>query len=374
MLSTILRRAGLLAALCLAPTLAARAETVVLQPVGPGAVTGLSANGLVATGQTSTDYQTFRWTPKGGVELLGRGTWAPLGKRAGIPAISGDGQVIASSILSDDGSYATSGRWTATGGWQQLAPPLPPGGGMMDNEDSAVWALSRNGQVAAGLFWRPGMPGGSAHGFAWSAATNMVDLGSDGYSSRVSAANADGSVLVGFDEHPSWGMRRAAVWVNGVRSVLDNGEWPSEALGVNGPGNIVVGQAADPANGFRQSATMWTWNGNGWSTTVLGVVPASRGGNSTGYATGVSDDGRVVVGGGQPEATKPKSVGFIWTPETGLLEAMQYLKDRGHDLQRKFDIIGLATVTPNGRTVAAVGLAGRSTAPSSLLIWRSAAP
>jgi uncharacterized membrane protein len=346
----VLRCAALLAALCFIH--GARAETVLLQPVGPVAVTGLSSDGLVATGQMNDDYQTFRWTMKDGVVPLGRATWLPLGKRSGIPSISDNGRVIASSILSDAGTCATSGRWTLGAGWQQIAPPLPPGGGVMDAEDSSVFGMSRDGKLVTGLFWRPNMPGGSAHGYAWTAVGNMVDMGSDGNSSRIDGANADGSVLVGWDEHPQFGNRRAAVWVNGVKTVLDNSDWFTEASAVNAAGNIIVGSAPD---NDRMAAVMWKWNGSAWVRSVLGLVPQSRP-NGVAYPSGVSDDGSVVIGTARRDGSRPTSVGFIWTAQTGMLDAMDWLKSVGHDLTRKVDVIELSAITGSGRVIAAASL------------------
>ncbi len=349
----LLRRAVALAAL-LPLCAAAQQPALALLPVGPGYITGLSDDGLAATGQLYADYQTFRWSLRDGLQPLGRGTFSTLSIISGMPTISGDGKTIGSTVLDDSGSVATFGRWTVQGGWQQLAPPLPPGGGVMDQQDSGVFGMSRNGQVVTGLFWRPGQSGGSAHGAVWTAATQMVDMGSDGYSSRIDGASADGSVLAGWDEHPSYGTRRAAVWVNGVKTILDPSDWPSEAAAVNGAGTLIVGQSADPANNYRETATLWAWDGSQWQRRFLGVVPDSRA-NSVSYASGLSDDGRVIVGSARRNASKPTSVGFVWTEADGMMDAMDYLKARGHDLHRKLDVFSVPRVTPDGRSLAING-------------------
>jgi uncharacterized membrane protein len=332
--------------------LPAQAQRLAVVPVGLGAVTSLSADGTAATGQFLDDYQTFRWSLKGGQVGLGRSTWTTLSVTGGIPRISSDGRTVGSSMLSFDGTRATAGRWTVDGGWQELATPLPPGGGVMDSTDSNVFGMSRDGRVVTGLFWRPGQSGGSAHGSAWTAESGMLDMGSDGNSSRIDGSNTDGSVLVGWDEHPVWGNRRATVWVRGGKMVLDNTDWPSEAQAVNADGTIIVGQAVDEAN-QREAAVMWRWNGQGWTKQVLGVVPQSAA-DGTAYANGLSDDGSIVVGIARRHGNKPRSVGFVWTPATGMQEATSFLKERGITV-RGLDLYSVPAITPNGRVLAAVG-------------------
>lgn len=344
-----LRHALVLAITAALPLMAA-ADTLRVVHTVEGSVTSLSADGRAAAGLTMDTFEAFRWTSRGGAATLGRATWAALGQRSGTPRISADGTVVSASILSDDGSYATAGRWTTAGGWQALTPPLPAGGGLVDHEDSSTYGLSGDGQVVTGLFWLAG--GSGAHGMAWAAATGMADMGAEGRSSRIDGANRDGSVLVGWDEHPQFGNRRAAVWVNGVRTVLEDSDWPSEASAVNADGTVVVGYSGNAAD-FQTYATMWAWNGAGWTKTLLGVFTKR---NATGFAfaSGVSDDGRVVVGGARPDSMSPKQVGFVWTPDGGFVDASDWFKAAGARLNPLQPIIGVAAVSADGSTFAAV--------------------
>lgn len=350
LLRVALLSASLATALATAFATPAAAETLTVVPVGPGSVSGLSATGLAATGQAMGSYETFRWTQGGGQVMLGRATMPVLGITGGIPEISADGRTIGSSMLSDDGQVATSGRWTVDGGWQAIDSPLPPGGGVQDWSDSSVFGMSANGAVITGLFWRPGQTGGNAHGYAWTAQTGMLDMGSDGHSSRIDGASADGHVLAGWDEHPQYGTRRAAVWVNGVKSILDDSDWPSEASAVNYAGTVVVGQSAPDT---KEGATMWRFDGASWTRTFLGLVPGSRS-NGNAYALGASNDGSIVVGTGRLNGSKPQSVGFIWTPQGGMQNAADWLVANGVNLTAKVDVIALTAVTPDGRAIAMV--------------------
>jgi uncharacterized membrane protein len=347
------RRASLLLAAVLLQPLAASADKLAVLQVGPGYATSLSADGRTVVGQAADNFETFRWTHAGGFVRLGRGPYMALGHSSGIPRVSDDGSVVTATIVSDDGTYSTAGRWTVAGGWQMLAPPLPADGGLLDGEDCSAYGLSGNGAVVTGLYWRPGATsGGSAHGMLWTAQGGMIDMGSSGFSSRIDSASTDGSVLAGWDEHPQYGTRRAAVWSAGVETVLDPSDWPSEAGTVNADGTVVLGQAADPAHGFQEVAAVWTWDGGRWQVSYLGALDASARKKGTAYAKAITADGSVVVGYGRLDSSKPNSIGFIWTASTGMVDLSTYVAANGGKLRPGSSIIDVGGMTPDGRVIA----------------------
>jgi uncharacterized membrane protein len=330
----------------------ALAQSFDARPICNCIVTDLSDDGRAATGQLNGSNQTFRWTEDGGVQPLGRGTYRKLQRGSGVPAISGDGQVVASTILDSSRTYGTQGRWTAATGWQQLMPPRPADGAIVDAEDGSVFGMSRDGRVVTGLYWRNTIVGGLAHASRWTEGGQVEDMGSDGSSSRIDDANADGSVLVGWDEHPVYGSRRAAIWARGVKTVLDGSDWPSEASAVNALGNIVVGQAVDPKTGI-ESAVMWAWNGSKWVKKVLGALEGTQPGGMA-YANGVSEDGSMVVGIAR-RFFSPADKGFVWTPQTGMVEAAKYFKDRGYNVGKKLSIFSINAISGDGQVMGVVG-------------------
>lgn len=346
-----LRRAGAIAALAVLPALTAQAETLEVRRIDNAIVMGLSANGRVATGQLPGNWETFRWSLATGVVPLGRSTMDTLGHRSGIPGISDDGKIIAATILSDDGTYSTAGRWTESGGWKMISVRGPADMGFVDGENSSAWALSGDGKVAAGLYWA-GNDTWLAHAMRWTAASGMVDLGSSGYSSRINAANRDGSVLVGWDEHPEYRNWRATVWVDGVRTTLEDSDWFTEATAVSADGRIVVGQTPDPANGNQLTATMWKWNGTSWVKSYLGTMPKRPGVMASSMPIGVSDDGSVVVGQNNPDAGKPTSEAFIWTPATGMMKTSDWLAANGVQTAPGWTTYSSGAVTPDGQVIA----------------------
>lgn len=338
-----------------ATSLAVQAQSVQVENLCACWVSDLSDDGNAATGQMNGSFQVFRWTRAAGRQLLGRNQYLALqGQMSGMPAISGDGSTVAATILDSTRTHATQGRWTVAGGWQQLAPPLPADGGEMDREDSSVYGISRDGNIVTGLYWRPGQSGGSAHGSVWSAVTGMVGMATEGGSSRIDDANRDGSVLVGWEEDPVQGFRRAAVWVHGVRTILETGtDWSSEAEAVNADGTIVVGQAVDPVS-QREEAVKWTWNGSTWTKQILGIGPGATSSGSA-YASGVSDDGTVVVGMYRNKFSTFSSGGFVWTAASGLVDAQGWLQTQGVDIKKHFEVTQVSAISADGRVLSMVG-------------------
>ncbi|MFO1337482.1 MAG: hypothetical protein U1F53_04485 [Burkholderiaceae bacterium] len=343
----------LLALLLAAAPFAAGAQAFEGRDICRCIVTDLSDDGMAATGLLNGSYQAFRWTWDGGAQPLGRGTMRKIQTSAGVPAISGDGTVIAATIIDDSQTIGTQGRWTLAGGWQALMPPRPDDGAVLDLYDGSVFGMSRDGRVVTGLYWRNTNVGGLAHGSRWTEGGRVEDMGSSGGSSRIDDANADGSVLVGWDEDPSNGNRRAAVWAHGVKTVLDETSgWSSEAGAVNARGNVVVGQAIDPKSGMV-GAAKWTWNGAKWVKTVIGVLEGTKPGGQA-YALGVSDDGKTVVGVAR-RFFSPNNKGFVWTEETGMVEATKYFKDRGYTFGNKFSINQIGAISADGQVMGVVG-------------------
>jgi uncharacterized membrane protein len=352
--STRFAAAALAAAAC-AGAPAAGAQSLSVTKMCACWVTALSADGSAATGMLNSNDATFRWTQVQGAKALGRSTAKQLGgQTAGKPSISEDGRTIAATIMDDTNTYGTEGRWTLHGGWQQLGP-MPADGGIMDSFDSSVFGISGDGNTVTGLYWRPGQSGGLAHGSVWTAATGVVGLPTDGRSSRVDAANHDGTVLAGWEEDPQTGVRRAAVWRNGTKTIIDDGGgvgWPSEASAISSDGTIVVGQAVD-VNLQQEVATMWKWDGAAWQKTNLGLGPNSDSSGSS-YAIGVSDDGATVVGLYRTSFDTFSSGGYIWTQGGGVADADAWLKARGVDLDKRLYVFEVSAISRDGSSMGIV--------------------
>jgi uncharacterized membrane protein len=323
-----------------------------------GAPQCVSTDGKVICGNSLTGgYVPFRWTQATGVVSLGRAQHVGAG---GLPGMSDDGSRIASSIGSLDSSYTTQGLWTLGSGWQELMPPTPADGGSVDGSYGNVWALSGNGQVVVGLYWRPGI-GNRAHASKWTQATGVVDLGgtTTGQSSRANAVNHDGSVIAGWVETPQ-GPWRPAAWVDGSLVLLTSYSSGSlagsgEARFVNFSGDIISGYSIDPVS-TQRAATMWKrTNGVFGPPQILGWVDGTEPANGINIASATSYDGHIAVGYCSFDGTPFGTTGFVWTPATGVIDVNEFLANNGVLVDPNFSIQTMVTMTPDGRQLFGYG-------------------
>jgi uncharacterized membrane protein len=343
--------ARLLAA-CLILGAATAHATTTLQIVGPGFPTGMSADGSVVVGTMPGSYEVFRWTQGTGTVPLGMCSGCVLGRVGGNPSVSEDGNVISGTIITPDSLYATPGIWRAGSGWQCIIPPVPPEGGLLDDSYGSAWAVSGDGLAVGGFYWRPGQPGGLAHAYRWTGAGGLVDLGSSGQDSRVSAANYDGSVMAGWDSDPVDHHWRATVWVNGVMTTLTPSAAFTEVRAVNPDGTILAGQDYDDAKHLG-IAVLWKWNGSSWVRTVIGTLPGTFAYYGEAYANDMTPNGRVAVGFNDYDNSS--TAGFVWDPVNGMTELTQFLALEDVYFPADFYPTSLTAISHDGRTMVGGG-------------------
>jgi uncharacterized membrane protein len=343
-----LRRTLAVAALGLAAPLLAFGQAISLVEVGTIRATGMSEDGRNVVGYRGFTNRVVRWTEGGGTLDLGRNTFGKTGGGSGDPAISRDGQAISATIMDDTRTTRIQGRWTLAGGWQQLVP-LPADAAVIDSEVSTAFGMSGDGQVVTGFYWTAA---GLARASTWREGQGVSGFDSPGVSARIDGANQDGSVLVGWEENATTRQRQPAVWVNGVRTFLDGPEGFGEASSVNAEGTVIVGQGYDRASG-RSMAVIWRWNGRRWVRSTLGVLKGTSSGYS--YATGVSDDGRIVVGFNRAKFSVFETEAFIWTEASGMVRADDWVHSRGKDIRRRFAMRFMPAINGAGTAILAVG-------------------
>ena len=309
---------------------------------------GALANRISSTGVIVGSYRPvggFHWMPTGGDVFIG-------GLAANV--ISNDGRVIAGEAL-DANRVEQAAIWQRGTEWRLLGSVVP-NAVPCDNLLSSVFGGNRDATVLVGLAWN----GCSfARAFRWEESTGMVDLGSTtpGRSSRADAVSGDGKVVVGWQEHAS-GFRQGARWVDGRQTIFGSpdGGLIGEANGTNSDGSVIVGQYCQPSTPLDQSAWMWTQRDG----VVCLDVPRRRTaieGTFGGLAIATSDDGRV-IGGAHSFGLESESV--IWIDRTPY-----YLKDylRDHGAPNAFEgwvNTGFVTgMTRDGRVLVGYGAGPR---------------
>lgn len=318
---------------------------------GTSSAVDISSNGLVVVGTSHNGIsdKAFRWTPATG--MMGLGTSA--GGSSAASAVSADGSVIVGRMNS--GMNDESFRWTAAGGLQGL--------GVLDMGRSEALGVSADGSVIVGvtgleaencgfLINKPcPPPAGTEQGFRWTQTTGMVGLGTlpvgEKSGSIARAVSADGSVVVGdafnyflfcfvqhgggcfYSKFPTHAFR----WSSGSGIQDINGTTPSSvAKSISADGIHVVGATEE------LGAARWT-SAEGFVT--LGLANPSQ------VANDVSADGTVIVGGGGQGA-------FIWRGQGAYLKTSLMML---YGLDLTGWVLTEATgISSDGRTIVGSGI------------------
>jgi probable HAF family extracellular repeat protein len=208
----------------------------------------ISANGSVIVG-SSTSFEVVKWEDSV-ITSLGSGR---------AYSVSGDGSVIV-GVSSSSSAF----RWTSSTGMSGLNG-LPNGGTF----SSGATAVSSNGQVIVGGSYTSDDIYPPMEAFRWENGTaiGLGDLPGGAFYSLANDLSADGSVIVGYsvtsgDIHN--GTKQAFIWdsQNGMRNfqnvlVNDYGlnltGWSLlEATGISDNGMVIVGNGINP-NGYEEA-------------------------------------------------------------------------------------------------------------------------
>jgi uncharacterized membrane protein len=288
---------------------------------------GLNADGTVgtglaniSTGSTINDVRAvpMRWTPLGGVQNL----TSAAGQGHDISA---DGSVVVGQWSdSSSGASLNSFRWTSATGMVSL--PLLPGATASGNVQVA-YAISNNANVIVGRT-RNGDTTPIGVAYAWTESLGIRQL----------------ALLPG----------ATGANVNTARAI---------AWGANQDGSVIVGEARDSLTGLN--AALWTFDTTtgGSTLTNLGDLPGAPSTNPTGLpnarARDVSADGKVVVGVGQSELGNEA---FIWIEGQGMFSLRNYLTTNlGLSNLTGWTLSDATGISDDGRTIVGLGIVGGRT-------------
>lgn len=313
---------------------------------------GVSANGSVVVGRgTSAEgLDAFRWTASEGIAgLEGLSIYSdPYG-------VSDDGSVVVG--ITGVGTLSNSGfRW------------VEGGGAIGFGEGSSALGVSADGSVVVGAV--PSQMAGEA--FRWTPSSGAVGLGN--LPSAATDVSSDGSVVVGSSNYEAF-RSEAFRWSqgNGMQLLGDlaGGSFVSHAWGVSGDGLVVVGYSSSEASvasgasdqveafrwisetgmqglgflpglstnsiafdasaefvvGFNTSGpdTAFLWDStHGMRELQAVLIGLGLGAQLSGWnleaASGISDDGRTIVGWGtNPDGQREAWLAEIPEPSTGWL-------------------------------------------------------
>jgi len=240
----------------------------------------LSDAGDVAVGTTFSGFGTPQ-------QALVSFRWSePTGfQRLPLPP---SGQFLRATDVSGDGTWVVGSTISSTGAPLADAYRWSLGTGYeaIDALGYQVVAVDRDGDAIA---LRRELSGGCTSGLWTPAGTLLID--SQGMRDVCATdVSGDGQVVVGWMRASGTSARRAFRWTQAAGLVDLGPTWPtSEASGVSDDGGVVVGRGAPPSGGGAFRAFRWT------AASGMTVLEGPAG-STFSAAEAVSSDGSVVVG------------------------------------------------------------------------------
>jgi probable HAF family extracellular repeat protein len=290
--------------------------------------------------------------------------WKPTSGTVAIGAraasgVSRDGKVVVGDAL-DPSLSENAAIWQGGDDWRVLGS-IRPGAQSCDRLLSSAFGTSADGNVIVGLAWDGCR---IARAFRWEESTGMVDLGtSNARSTRANAVSGDGRVVIGWQESEV-GVRQGAKWINNQQEIIRNsaGRVVGEARASNMDGSIIVGQNCDlfnPNPVHPEANSAWKWTSQGGARCSVVTRPPTL--PNLPYITmmlSTSDDGRV-IGGSYSFGLDAESV--IWINDQPQF-LRDFLRDNGlPDAFRGWVNTGFITgVSPDGRTLVGYGAGPRA--------------
>jgi uncharacterized membrane protein len=289
--------------------------------------TAMSDDASIVVGTGVFGIPNLYYTEAGGVVVIGDGCFS------GLPAISGDGGTILGCHVDANGNE-NAARWLGGTDWLDLGSEAGavPCGDLL----SGAWGLNQDGSLGVGLLWRATEC--QANAGTW----DLINGGPamvlpqlvDGRSTRANAVNADGTVIVGWQDLET-GLRVAAKWVNGAAELIraKNGGYLGEAHAVSADGTAIVG------GGYKFGNDAWIWQ-EGHGVEAIGGIA----GHGRLVALDVSDSRRVVGFSGNNHA-------FVWEKRSGVKDLASFLKSRGAVIPDGWTLNVASLISADGNTI-----------------------
>jgi len=276
----------------------------------------------------------YWWTTGDGYRYLDTGTDA-----GGGVGMAPDGTALIAARATTDGAVPTV--WYADGSSVNLGSLVRGCDG--DHPADCGFDLSADGSVAVGQV----ATCDANVGFIWNRSGGIRRIGEPAPGdSRSTAVSADGSLVVGYCDHPDNGYHQPALWRDEVGPELFLGEhMAGEALGISLNGRHVVGQAE--LGGVSPQGFYWS---PGQSPVGLGSVSGQAADVSV--ARAVSNDGKVI--GWSGDALWGNQEAFIWTATGGMRSLADLLRENDVELPAGMVLTAALDISGDGTTVVGV--------------------
>ena len=312
---------------------------------------GVSDNGVVVgygfippANAPTTGFRALGWTQLGGMVNLGT---LPGGTYSASRAVSANGSTMAGWSGTPVGLLELTHACVWTGAGVRDLDPLGAG-------NSQAYGISADGSVVVGYNY---LANSQLRAFRWTEGGGMANLGvlsGTGWASSTAyGVSGDGQVVVGVCEKYQANNQRAFRWTQsgGMQTLgtLKSGKF-SEASAANANGSMVVG-TSDSVRGRR--AFRWTSAG----MKDLGVLP----GQLYSYGRAISGDGSKIVGycsdgtvevlpisGSQVPRT---ALAFYWT-SAGMVDLNTYLAPL---MPSGWTLRGALRISADGKTITGWG-------------------
>lgn len=302
--------------------------------------TGVSADGLtvVGYGNVPGGYRAFRWTRTGGMTVL---PVLPGANEGGASAVSADGMTVAGYSRRLSGGTAAV-RWPSSGVLENLGTFNSAAYG----ENFRSLSISQDGTAIVGTLDMPS-PAGGTRGFLWRSGVGLLDLGvvPGGAKTEALGISADGLTVVGGSGNLN--TPHPFVWTQAT-GLSDLGTLPGGlggyAWAVNQDGTVVTGHAGvccGETHAFRWTASS-------------GMIDLGTTFEGTGaYGRAINADGSVIAGVGG-YSNSQNALAMLWGATLGMVELLAYAESRGVDLS-EWELTEATGLSADGRTVVGNG-------------------
>lgn len=308
--------------------------------------TSMSDDASIVVGVGTFGVPNLYYTEAGGAVVIGDGCFS------GSPAISGDGTTVLGCNTDAQGKW-NAAKWLGGTSWLDLG--TVDGGVACDLFLSGAYGVNQDGSLGVGLLYLATLC--KANAGTWDltngGATLLPALFGETTYSRANAVNADGSVIVGWQDQLD-GQRTAAKWVNGVEELIltPSGGFNGEAQAVSADGNTIVG------GGYDFGSSAWIWRPK-QGVQPLGMNATSEQAGAPAapaayIATDVSDDGKIAVGNVRAGFTNRACLWRRGKNQTFFLD--NFIKAHGAVVPEGWSLYSASVISADGKTIYGWGI------------------